>query len=76
MNTDDMKVLSNLADIIRKSGSITSVELWKKTDLSIWQFEKIKKYIPELFDDIELDRKRKSYTSRNSLSLFSVEELK
>ena len=76
MNSDDMKILSSLADTIRKKGSVTATELWKNTDLSIWQFEKIKKYIPLTFDDIILDRKRKSYVSRDNLSLFSEESLK
>lgn len=76
MNSDDMKILSSLVDTIRKKGSVTATELWKNTDLSIWQFEKIKKYIPLTFDDIILDRKRKSYVSRDNLSLFSEESLK
>jgi len=75
MNPDDMRILNKMADTIRKKGTINMIELWKSTDLSIWQFEKIKKYIPLTFDDIEFDRK-KNYVSRNNMSLFSKEELK
>jgi len=75
MNPDDMRILTRMADTIRKRGTINMIELWKSTDLSIWQFEKIKKYLPLTFDDIELDRK-KNYVSRSNMSLFSKEELK
>ena len=75
MNRDDMRILNKMADTIRKKGTINMIDLWKSTDLSIWQFEKIKKYIPLTFDDIDLDRK-KNYVSRNNMSLFSKELLK
>ena len=76
MNQNDMRVLNKLADTIRKRGSITMPELWKSTDLSVWQFEKIKKYIPQLFEDIIYDRKHQKYISRNSISNFVEENLK
>ena len=76
MNPDDMKILSSLADIIRKNGSISPEELWKNSDLSISQFKEIKKYILVLFEDIKLDRKHKKYISRNNISNFVEENLK
>ena len=76
MNKDDMIILNELADIIRKNGSISKTELWKKTSLSIWQFDKIKQYLPELFDDIEFNRKKKAFVAQKSLSLFFSEDMK
>ena len=76
MNQNDMRVLNKLANTIIKRGSITMPELWKSTDLSVWQFEKIKKYIPQLFEDIIYDRKHQKYISRNSISNFVEENLK
>ena len=76
MNPDDMKVLNDMAGTVRKQGSIKPIDLWKTTDLSIWQFEKFKKYLPELFEDIIYDRKHQKYISRNNISQFVDEELK
>jgi len=71
-----MKILSDMANTVRKTGVISSTELWKTTTLSIWQFEKIKKYLPLTFDDIELDRKKRNYISRENISQFSKEVFK
>ena len=76
MNPDDMKILSDMARTIREAGSIKADELWKSTNLSIWQFNKYKKFLPITFDDIELDRKKKNYVSRNNISLLSKEVFK
>jgi len=76
MNPDDIKILADMARTIREAGSITADELWKSTNLSIWQFNKYKKFLPTTFDDIELDRKKKNYVSRNNISLLSKEMLK
>lgn len=76
MNKDDMIILNEMAEIIRKNGVITQTELWKQTKLSIWQFDKIKKFIPQIFEDIQYNRKKQSFISQSSLSLFSKEELK
>ena len=76
MNRDDMTVLNELADVIRKNGSIKKTNLWKLTTLSIWQFDKLKQYIPATFEDIEYNRKKQTFTSRNNMSLFSKENLR
>ena len=76
MNPDDMMILNSMASTVRKHGSILPIDLWKTTDLSIWQFEKFKKYLPQLFEDIIYDRKHKKYISRNNISQFVDEELK
>ena len=75
MNPDDMRILTRMADTIRKRGTINIADLWKSTDLSIWKFNKYRPFLVNTFDDIELDRK-KNYVSRNNISLFSKEELK
>ena len=76
MNRDDMEILNEIADIIRKNGSIKKTELWKLTTISFWKFEKIKQYIPAAFDDIKYDRKHQKYISRNNISQFVDEDLK
>jgi len=76
MNQDDMLILNGLADTIRKKGVVSMSELWKSTDLTVWQFEKYKKYLPELFEDIIYDRKHQKYISRNNISNFVEENLK
>ena len=76
MNQDDMLVLNGLADTIRKKGAITMSELWKTSNLTVWQFEKYKKYLPQLFEDIIYDRKHQKYISRNNVSNFVEENLK
>ena len=76
MNPDDMKILNSMASEVRKHGAIKPIDLWKTTDLTIWQFEKYKKYLPQLFEDIIYDRKHQKYISRNNISQFVDEELK
>ena len=76
MNQDDMLVLNGLADTIRKKGAITMSELWKTTNLSIWQFDKYRARLAGTFEDIIYDRKHQKYISRNSISNFVEENLK
>lgn len=77
MQKADVKNLSELAEIIRKHGAITKTKLWKNSSLSIWEIEKIKHYIPEMFSDIIYDKKKSMFISRLvSLSLFTEEEMK
>ncbi len=76
MNQDDMKVLNDMAAAVRKHGALKPLELWKTTDLSIWQFEKFKKYLPQLYEDIIYDRKHKKYISRGNISQFNEENLR
>ena len=76
MNRDDMTILNEVADIIRKNGSIKKTELWKLTTLSIWQFDKLKQYIPATFEDIEYHRKKQSFESRNNMTLSSKVNLR
>ncbi len=76
MNKDDVIVLSELVEIIRKNGTITKGKLWKNSRIGIWKFKEIVKYLPDTYEDIIYSRKNKTYTSRHSLSLFTKEDVK
>ena len=74
MKKNDIDPLNNLCEIIRKEGSITKGRLYKESKLGIWVFEKVVKYIPDVYDDIIYDKKSKKFIARSvSLSLFIQE---
>ena len=76
MNKDDVIVLNELAEMIRKNGAISKRTLYKNSKIGIWKFKEIIQYLPEVFDDIHYNRKKQTYTSRHSLSLFTQEDAK
>ena len=76
MNPDDMKILNGMASTIRKNGEMKSHDLWKTTNLSIWQFDKYRTHLAGIFEDIIYDRKHQKYISRNNISNFVEENLK
>lgn len=69
MNKDDVKVLNSLAKMIRKEGSVTKGNLYKNCNLSISKFDKIKSYLPTVFEDIVYDIKTQTFTSSLGVSL-------
>jgi len=77
MNVHDIRLLSELAETIRKEGAISKGMLWKNSKLGIFKFEKIYHYIPVIYEDIIYDRKKKKFTCMSaSLSLFTEENMK
>ncbi len=74
MKKNDIDPLGNLAEIIRKEGSITKGMLYKNSKLGIWEFKEYCRYLTDVYTDIIYDKKRKKFISETlSLSLFVQE---
>jgi len=73
MNKDDVSILNDLANVIRKHGSISKGMLWKNSKLGIYEYDKIRPYLSVVYEDIRYNRKKQTYTCSLSLSLFTQE---
>ena len=76
MNKDDIVSLNELAEIIRKHGAISKGMLYRNSKIGIWKFKELVKFLPEVYDDIRYNRKKLSYNTTHSLSLFTQESMK
>ena len=63
----EMKHLSNMASIIRSSKGIEKDMLVIQSEMSIAWAEKLCKYIPILFKDIEFNKITRSYNTLSTL---------